>query len=83
MTRETMRQTLESTFVDIVGPPPGLPFDESASMQDLGADSLEIVEVASRTMKSLRIRVPRTELSKARTIGELLDLLEATAAAKA
>ena len=49
-------------------------------MREFGADSLEAVEVASRTMKQLKIRVPRTELSKAKTIGELLDMFEKHAA---
>jgi acyl carrier protein/polyketide biosynthesis acyl carrier protein len=48
---------------------------------DFGADSLEIVEVVSRSMKDLRIKVPRTELAKASNIGELADIFERFAAA--
>ena len=50
-------------------------------MRDYGADSLEIVEVVSRSMKELRIKVPRTELSGARSLKDLLDLFEKSAAA--
>ena len=52
-------------------------------MRDLGADSLEIVEVVSRSMKELKIKVPRTELSGARNLKELLDLFEKSAAPSA
>jgi acyl carrier protein len=51
----------------------------SVSLKDLGADSLEIVEVVSRTMKQLRVRIPRTELSKVANIEGLLDLFETAA----
>jgi hypothetical protein len=34
-------------------------------------------------MRELRVRVPRAELSKVRNIGELVDLLDEVAAAKA
>jgi len=46
-----------------------------ASMKDLGASSLDIVEVVSCSMRELRVRVPRSELSKLTNIGGLVDLL--------
>ncbi|MDT7041213.1 phosphopantetheine-binding protein [Candidatus Nitronereus thalassa] len=49
---------------------------ETDSMEELGADSLEVVEVVSRSMKELKIRVPRAELTNARNIKELVDLFE-------
>jgi acyl carrier protein len=52
---------------------------ESTSMVDLGADSLQIVEVVSRSIKELRLKVPRTELANARTVKDLLDLFERSA----
>lgn len=55
---------------------------ETANMkEDFAADSLEIVEVVSRSMKELRIKVPRTELSKAGNVKELVDIFQAHAAA--
>ena len=39
----------------------------------------EIVEVVSRSMKELKIKVPRTELSGARNLKDLLDLFEKSA----
>jgi acyl carrier protein len=50
-------------------------FDPSKSMKDLGANSLDIVEVVSCTMRELKVKVPRSELSKLDTINALVDLL--------
>jgi acyl carrier protein len=49
------------------------------SMKDLGANSLDIVEVVSRTMRELKIKVPRAELSRLDNIDELVDLLHEVA----
>ena len=46
-----------------------------ASMKDLGASSLDIVEIVSCSMRDLKVRVPRAELSKLTDIGGLVDLL--------
>ena len=53
------------------------------SMKDLGASSLDMVEVVSCSMRELRVRVPRAELSKLKNIGGLVDLLDAAAATAA
>lgn len=54
-----------------------------ASMKDLGATSLDIVEVVSCSMRELKVRVPRSELSKISDIGGLVDLLVNTREASA
>jgi acyl carrier protein len=80
MTREAIFAVVRSNIVNIVE---GVPLDaisEDVSMADLGADSLQIVEVVSRSMKQLRLKVPRTELSRARNLSDLLDLFERAAA---
>jgi len=51
-----------------------------ASMKDLGASSLDIVEIVSCSMRELRVRVPRAELSKLTNIGGLVDLLHKSSA---
>jgi acyl carrier protein len=53
------------------------------SMKDLGASSLDMVEVVSCSMRELRVRVPRAELSKVSNIGGLVDLLDVAASARA
>lgn len=51
------------------------PIDTTKSMKDLGANSLDIVEVVSRSMRELKIKVPRSELAKLSNIDGLVDLL--------
>ena len=80
-TREEMFAVVKSNIQEIVEGTKGLEIKETDSMRDYGADSLEIVEVVSRSMKDLRIKVPRTELSGAKSLKDLLDLFEKFAAA--
>ena len=47
----------------------------SKSMKNLGANSLDIVEVVSLSMREIKVKVPRSELAKLTDIGGLVDLL--------
>jgi acyl carrier protein len=80
MTREEIFAVVRSNIVNIVEGVPVDAISEGVSMRDLGADSLQIVEVVSRSMKQLRLKVQRTELSRARNLSDLLDLFEKAAA---
>ena len=57
-------------------------FDPARSMKDLGANSLDIVEVVSCTMRDLKIKVPRSELSNLTNVDGLVDLLFKVASEK-
>lgn len=80
MTREQIFEVLKANMFKIVEGSRNATIDESASMKDYGADSLEMVEVVSRSMKELKIKVQRTELSTAKNLKDLLDLFEKAAA---
>jgi acyl carrier protein len=80
MTREEIFAVVRSNIVNIVEGVSVDAISEAVSMRDLGADSLQIVEVVSRSMKQLRLKVQRTELSRARNLSDLLDLFEKAAA---
>lgn len=43
------------------------------SMLDLGANSLDIVEIVSNTMRELKIKIPRDELAKLNSMEALVD----------
>jgi polyketide biosynthesis acyl carrier protein len=43
------------------------------SMVDLGANSLDIVEIVSNTMRDLKIKVPRDELASIDTMEGLVE----------
>jgi len=76
-----MFATVKANIREIVEGTKDVDIREDQSMRDLGADSLEIVEVVSRSMKQLQIKVPRTQLSGASNLKELLDLFEKSAMA--
>ena len=76
MTRSQMFDVVKGNIEKIVEEAAGREITESTSMIDLGADSLQIVEVVSRSIKELRLKVPRTDLASARTVKDLLDLFE-------
>jgi acyl carrier protein len=75
MTREQILSTVQKYLVDAVDDLDPATIDTSCSMKDLGANSLDIVEVVSRTMRELKIKVPRAELAKLSNIDGLVDLL--------
>ena len=74
MTREEVRDalkkqikiTLEDVDVDAI--------DCDLSMRDLGANSLDVIEVVSGTMRDLRLKVPRDELEDINTINQLVEV---------
>jgi acyl carrier protein len=76
MQRAEIAQALQGNLSSIVEAARGKEIVETASMKDYGADSLEMVEVVSRTMKQLKVKIPRTELATAKNLGQLLDLFE-------
>jgi len=49
--------------------------DTTRSMKDYGVNSLDMVEVVSRSMRELKVKVPRAELSKLQNIDGLIDML--------
>ena len=49
--------------------------DTTRSMKDYGLNSLDIVEVVSCSMRDLKVKVPRAELSKLTNLDGLIDLL--------
>src|SRR5688572_15376094 len=83
MNRSEMLNVVKANILKIVEDVDESQISEDVSMRDLGADSLQIVEVVSRSMKELRLKVPRTDLSKARNLKQLLDLFEKAAAQEA
>jgi acyl carrier protein len=77
MTRAEILAVVHANIAKVVEGTQDIAVDEEASMRDLGADSLEIVEVVSRSMRELKIKVPRTELATAKNIKDLVDLFAA------
>jgi acyl carrier protein len=81
VTREDIFAAIKKNIAIVIEGAEGHEVTETNSMKDYGADSLEMVEVVSRSMKELRIKIPRTELSKASNLKELVDIFERFGAA--
>jgi acyl carrier protein len=78
-TRATVQAIVEKYLRETVEDVAPGPVDTTKSLVDLGAASLDIVEIVSCSMRELRIKVPRHELGKLQNIGQLVDLLFAVA----
>lgn len=83
MSEERVRETVLKYLARAVDGLDPTAVDTSRSMKDLGANSIDIVEVVSSSMRELRIKVPRSELNTLKNVDDLVALLHSTAAAKA
>lgn len=52
------------------------PIDPDKTFAEYGANSLDIVEIVSASMRDLRIKIPRTELAGIKNIGGLVATFE-------
>lgn len=82
MTNDEVFEIVKKHLCEIVEGVDASAVARERSMKDLGASSLDMVEVVSCAMRELRVRVPRSELSKLENIGGLVDLLHAAVAEK-
>jgi acyl carrier protein len=78
MEREEILKVIEKHLAKSV---PGITagIDPEKKFTDYGANSLDIVEIVSGTMRELKIKIPRTELSDIHNISGLIDKFEAFA----
>ncbi len=77
-TRNEIMDIVKNHLVDTVEDLEGVELDPAKSMVDLGANSLDIVEVVSCSMRDLKVKVPRSKLNELKNINELVDLLYET-----
>ena len=75
ITREQVLNVVKKHIVDTLDDVDPSAIDPTKSMKDIGANSLDIVEIVSCSMRELNVKVPRSELSKLTNITELVDLL--------
>jgi len=74
-TREDILAVVKKHILDISEDLTEDQIDPVQSMRDLGINSLDIVEVVSCAMRELKVKVPRSELSKLTNIDGLVELL--------
>jgi acyl carrier protein len=73
--KEEILQVVKNHIIDTLEEVEDTEIKAEQSMKDLGANSLDIVEIVSCSMRELKVKVPRSELSKLEDIGALVDLL--------
>jgi acyl carrier protein len=83
MNRDQVKAVVVKHLVDAVDGLDAQAIDPTRSMKDLGANSLDIVEVVSSSMRELKIKIPRSELARLTNLDGLVDLLHRTALEKA
>lgn len=75
-TRQEIFEVIKGNIKEILENVKDEDITEEQTLKNLGADSLEIVEIVSRSMKQLKIKVSRTELAQLKNLGELVSLFE-------
>jgi acyl carrier protein len=78
MERQEVLNVIEKHLIKSVpNVTPGI--DPEKKFTDYGANSLDMVEIVSGTMRELKIKIPRTELSDIKNISGLIDKFVANA----
>lgn len=75
ITREAILEIVKENFVETVEDGADVEFDPTQSFKELGASSLDIVEIVARTMQKLRIKVPRSRLTNLKNVDAFVDVL--------
>ena len=75
MTRDHIYAVVKKHLLDTVDGLDEAQIEPTKSMKDMGANSLDIVEVVSLSMRELKVKVPRAELAKLTSLQGLVDLL--------
>ncbi len=78
MTREEILAVIKKHLADAVDDVEIDAIDPKKSMMDYGANSLDLVEVVSRSMRELKVKIPRSELNNLENIEGLVDLFQKT-----
>ncbi len=73
MTKEKVIEVIKKNIVDNLDDLEEETIDPKKSMKDYGANSLDMIEVVSTSMRELNIKIPRAELADIATIEQLAD----------
>lgn len=73
MTKEEVIEVIKRNIVENLDDVEADTIDPTKSMKDYGANSLDMIEVVSTSMRELNIKIPRSELAELGNIDELAD----------
>jgi len=71
-----LREEVKEVIVNKLGVEPGEVTDDAAFVDDLGADSLDTVELIMAFEEQFNIEIPDEEAEKIRTVGDAIKYLE-------
>lgn len=79
MTRDEVFAVVKANVLAILPdlPPDAIAIDQS--LKDLGANSLDRMDIVVNSMEELGVKVPLTHFAQARNIGGVVDLLHEAA----
>ena len=73
MTKDDIIEVIKQNIVDNLDDVEFDQIDPQRTMKDYGANSLDMIEVVSCSMRELKIKIPRSELADIKNIDELAD----------
>lgn len=73
MTKEKVIEVIKKNIVENLDDLEEADIDPQKSMKDYGANSLDMIEVVSTSMRELNIKIPRAELADIVNIDQLAD----------
>ena len=73
LTKNDVLSTIKTNMILVMEEFDEAGFDPIKSMRDHGANSLEMIEIVSRTMRQLGVKVPRVRLNRVNNIDELAN----------
>lgn len=74
---DSIREQVKEVIVNKLGVEPGEVTDSAAFVDDLGADSLDTVELIMAFEEEFDLQIPDEEAEKIRTVGDAITYLEA------
>jgi acyl carrier protein len=83
MNRNELLETVRSIAVELLSIDGDLVSEEATFADDLGADSLDVVELVMALEERLDIAIPEEDLQDIKTVGEALDVVAGKLSAKA
>jgi acyl carrier protein/polyketide biosynthesis acyl carrier protein len=73
MTKEKVIEVIKKNITENLDDIEDQEIDPQKSMKDYGANSLDMIEVVSCSMRELNIKIPRSELADIANIDQLAD----------
>jgi acyl carrier protein len=83
MTRDEVLSTLRDVAVETLSVDADAVTDAATFKDDLGADSLDLVEVVMALEEKLDISIPEEDLADIKTVGQAVDVVMAKLSASA